>query len=197
MTDLKNYIDSFYPLSLNAWNDIKVLFTEKELLPNDYFIQDNQTAKHIAFLQTGLVRAFYRNSDGKEYNKHFFQFPSFIGGYSSLITGNMNKINQQALTRCTIFVADYSHFSALYNKHPDLEIAARKLAERHFVAKEDREIDLVLLDADKRYLLLQKEFPKLEQLTTQYHIASYLGISATQLSRIRKKLRSHSISLHR
>ena len=197
MTDLKNYIDSFHTLSPETWNDIKILFTEKKLLPNDYFIQDNQTAKQIAFLQSGLVRAFYRNSDGKEYNKHFFQFPSFIGGYSSLITGNVNKINQQALTKCTILVADYAKFSALYTKHLDLEIAARKLAERYFVAKEDREIDLVLLDADKRYLLLQKEFPQLEQLTTQYHIASYLGISATQLSRIRKKLSSHPISLHR
>jgi hypothetical protein len=43
-----------------------------------------------------------------------------------------------------------------------------------------------LLDASQRYVLFKKEFPTLEQLIPQFHIASYLGISATQLSRIRR-----------
>ena len=45
-----------------------------------------------------------------------------------------------------------------------------------------------MLDADQRYAILQKEFPGIELKIPQYHIASYLGISATQLSRIRSKL---------
>jgi DNA-directed RNA polymerase specialized sigma subunit len=47
---------------------------------------------------------------------------------------------------------------------------------------------MALLDADKRYLILQNEYPGIELEIPQYHIASYLGISATQLSRIRKKM---------
>ncbi|MGE4347904.1 MAG: Crp/Fnr family transcriptional regulator, partial [Flavobacteriaceae bacterium] len=64
----------------------------------------------------------------------------------------------------------------------------RKLAEQFFVHKEQREVNIVMLDADKRYLIFQQEFPFLEQLIPQYHIASYLGITPTQLSRIRRKL---------
>ena len=37
---------------------------------------------------------------------------------------------------------------------------------------------------------LQQEFPKLDQLIPQYHIASYLGISQTQLSRIRNQIKT-------
>jgi hypothetical protein len=44
------------------------------------------------------------------------------------------------------------------------------------------------LDAEKRYLILREEFPGLEMKIPQYHIASYLGISATQLSRVRNKM---------
>lgn len=47
---------------------------------------------------------------------------------------------------------------------------------------------MALMDATQRYLLFQKQFPTLEQLIPQYHIASYLGVSATQLSRLRNKL---------
>jgi hypothetical protein len=75
----------------------------------------------------------------------------------------------------------------LYNTFPALERFARKLAESYFVLKEKREIELVLLEAGERYLIFQKEFPGLENRIPQYHIASYLGITPTQLSRIRAK----------
>lgn len=187
MTDLKNYIDSLNPISADSWNKLTNIFSEKSLSKGDFFIKEGQTANQIAFLQDGIVRAFYRNNEGVEYNKHFFISPCFIGGYASLITGTTNQINQQALTNCKILVANFSDFTALYNTYPDIERAARKLAELFFVHKEQREIEIVLLDADKRYLLFQKQFPFLEQQIPQYHIASYLGITPTQLSRIRRK----------
>jgi hypothetical protein len=56
-----------------------------------------------------------------------------------------------------------------------------------FLEKEKREIELVLLGAQQRYQLFQNEYPNLENLISQYHIASYLGVTPTQLSRIRAK----------
>jgi len=47
---------------------------------------------------------------------------------------------------------------------------------------------MALLDAEKRYLILREEFPGLEMKIPQYHIASYLGISPTQLSRVRNTM---------
>jgi CRP-like cAMP-binding protein len=64
---------------------------------------------------------------------------------------------------------------------------ARLLAEYLFIRKEKREIELVTLDARERYAIFRKEHPTLEQFIPQYHIASYLGITPTQLSRIRRK----------
>jgi hypothetical protein len=67
-------------------------------------------------------------------------------------------------------------------------ITGRIFAERYFVEKENKEFEIITYDAEKRYQLFQQRYPQLEQLISQYHIASYLGISATQLSRIRKKI---------
>jgi hypothetical protein len=58
-------------------------------------------------------------------------------------------------------------------------------AESFFLHKEKREIELVLLRADERYRIFKEEYPTLENLISQYHVASYLGITPTQLSRIR------------
>jgi CRP-like cAMP-binding protein len=137
-------------------------------------------------LEGGIIRGFYRNNEAVEYNKHFFINPCFIGGYASLITGTPNQIIQQALSDSTIQVAKFADIQNLYQTCPDIERGARILAEQFFVQKEQREIEIVLLDADKRYQIFQRNFPQLEQQIPQYHIASYLGITPTQLSRIRR-----------
>lgn len=188
MTDLKLFFNRLTPISSESWNQFSALFTPKALTKGDYFITEGQTAKEIAFLESGIMRAFYRNDEGVEYNKHFFINPCFVGGYASLITGKPNQIIQQALTDCNILVAKFAELQHLYETCPDIERGARILAEQFFVQKEQREIEIVLLDAEKRYQIFQRDFPELEQLIPQYHIASYLGITPTQLSRIRKKM---------
>jgi len=188
MTDLKTFFNSLIPVSTQSWDRFAALFTPKFLKKGDYFITDGQTAKEIGFLESGIVRAFYRNNEAIEYNKHFFVNPCFIGGYASLITKTPNQINQQALTDCNIQTARYGDIQTLYETCPDIERASRILAELFFVQKEQREIEIVLLDADQRYQIFQKDFPQLQQQIPQYHIASYLGITPTQLSRIRRKI---------
>jgi hypothetical protein len=47
--------------------------------------------------------------------------------------------------------------------------------------------DLSVLNSTERYIKLKKEIPDIENLIPQYHIASYLNITPTQLSRIRRE----------
>lgn len=186
MNDLKEYFNAVSKLNESTWDRVLPFFKEDTLLKNEYFAEENKTARQIAFLKTGVVRAFFINQEGKDYNKQFFVGQSIIGAYTSLLTGNINLIAQQALTDCVIYTCDFKALTNLYDECPDLERFARKIAEHYFLEKEKKEIEIVLLDASQRYLLFKKEFPTLEQLIPQFHIASYLGISATQLSRIRK-----------
>lgn len=188
LKELRKYLDSLSPISAITWDKMEVLFKEKTLNKNDHFVKEGQVAREIGFLYNGVMRGYFKNNQGVEYNKHFFISPGFIGGYASLVTEKPNQINQQALTDCSILVANFADIKTLYPFCPDLERAARILAEQFFVQKEQREIEIVLLDADKRYRIFQKEFPQLEQLIPQYQVASYLGITPTQLSRIRRKI---------
>jgi len=188
MIELYNYINFISNIKRETWEKFSELFEETSLKKGEYFIKEGELASQIGFLTKGVIRAFYRDNRGVEYNKHFFTNNNFVAGYSSLITGTPNLINQQALTDCKLFTARYKDIELLYETYQDLERFARKLAEQFFVHKEQREVNIVMLDADKRYLIFQQEFPFLEQLIPQYHIASYLGITPTQLSRIRRKL---------
>jgi len=186
MEDLKAYFNAISVLKESTWDRVLPFFKEEKLLKNEYFAEENKIARQIAFIKDGVVRAFFINQEGKDYNKQFFVGPSIIGAYTSLLTGNVNLIAQQALTDCVIYTCDYKSLTNLFDECPDLERFARKIAEHYFLEKEKKEIEIVLLDASQRYTLFKRDFPTLEQLIPQFHIASYLGVSATQLSRIRR-----------
>lgn len=190
MSELLKYINNITPINKDTSEELLKCFKSIRLRKNDFFVQKDEHAKHIGFLQTGIVRAFFLNQQGKEYNKQFFVGPSIIGAYTSLLTKKPNKIAQQALTDCEILIADFKEIEKLYEKSHNLERLGRKIAEFYFLEKEQKEIEMALLDADKRYAIMKKNFPYLERTIPQYHIASYLGITPTQLSRVRKKYKT-------
>ncbi|GAA4405155.1 Crp/Fnr family transcriptional regulator [Nibrella viscosa] len=188
MNRLRSYIEAVAPIQEVTWNVVAELFRPQRLVKNEYFALAGRVEHTAAYVAEGILRAFYRDADGLEYTKTFFMADDFVGAFSSLVTGQTNQIYIQALSDCELFIADYPALTRLYDTHPDWERFARKLAEGYFVFKEQRELELALLNADERYLRFRAEYPGLEQHIAQYHVASYLGITPTQLSRIRAKI---------
>lgn len=196
MEPLRAFFSQISPLSNETWKEIGPLFRYKKLKSGEFFATEGTHAKHLGFLASGCVRAFFTSKEGKEYNKQFFVGPSLIGAYTSLLTGNLNLIPQQALTDCDIWEAPFHEISNRYSEFHDLESLSRRIAEFYFLEKERKELEMALQDARQRYLTFNSRFPGLDQQIPQYHIASYLGVTATQLSRIRRDLAEEDASLH-
>src|SRR5699024_1135161 len=127
---------------------------------------------------------------GGNYNKTFFTGGSFVGAYSSLVSGQKNLINIQCLTNVSLMEASYAVVVVLYHDYPKVERLSRIIAEQYFVNKEGREIQLVTLNASERYELCRKNNPGIEQWIPQYHIASYLGITPTRSEEHTSELQS-------
>ncbi|GAA3644976.1 hypothetical protein [Flavivirga jejuensis] len=86
MEDLYSYLNAISPVQETTWNELKIIFTEQSLKKGEYFVKEVKTAKKFGFIRKGIIRAFYRNNEGVEYNKHFFVDNNMIDAYSSLIT---------------------------------------------------------------------------------------------------------------
>ena len=191
MNKLKIYLSNIIDFTEDEMNTFTSLFSEGNMNKGEYLARHGEYSTRMFFLSQGIARAFYRNKEGQEYNKTFFVDSGFVGAYSSLTTGNENMINIQCLTNCSFWFVEFNQMTSLYDVYPKIERLARKLAERKFVIKEKREIELVTLDASERYEIFRKEHPSLENRIPQYHIASYLGVTPTQLSRIRAKISTY------
>lgn len=187
MSMLKRTLNAIINFDSESLEQFVSKFSKRNLKKGSAFAKKGEYSRQVALVESGVLRAYYSKENGEQYNKTFFKEGSFAGAYSSLVTGQKNLIDIDCLTDCVVWVANFDSIAKLYDQYPLIERLARILAEQYFVNKEKREIDLVTLEAKERYLVFQQEHPGLEQIIPQYHIASYLGVSPTQLSRIRSQ----------
>ena len=188
MEILKAYVNRIITLEERDWTAFSSLFREKQLRKGEHFSEAGNVAQQLSLLLKGIGRSYYQNSEGVEYNKHFFVPIQLMGAYGSLLSGQPSQISVQALTDCQLLVADFSSIVNLYEDHPKIERLFRLLAEHLYAVKEKKEIEMAMMNAEERYFLFLKEFPELQNIIPQYQIASFLNITPTQLSRIRAKL---------
>lgn len=114
---------------------------------------------------------------------------SFISSYSALVEDRESYFGIQALEDSELTVIPYAPWRELYESNPLWAQFLVPHIERAFIVKEERERELLLDDAESRYISFRRRYPGLEQRVKQYLIASYLGITPVALSRIRRKMR--------
>jgi CRP-like cAMP-binding protein len=76
----------------------------------------------------------------------------------------------------------------LRHKYMELIKYSSLVVENELARKTQHEIFLLKKSAEERYMMFHKMYPHLENRISQYHIASYLGITPVSLSRLRKSL---------
>lgn len=188
MADLLDTLSRLCRLNESQLQPLLEIFRPDALQPGEHFVEAGEKGTAIAFLESGLLRSYYISPDGKEHNKHFFQPSELLAPLTSLVTGEPSPVYIGCLQEARLQIADYATLLKVYQAHPYLNKVGRILVEWAWIGKERRETQLIMLNSLERYQAFQQEFPGLEEQIPQYHIASYLGITPVQLSRLRARL---------
>lgn len=186
---LKTSIDKVYPLGNECWSEIEPFIYIKELDKNEYFSKEGQFTKDLGLISNGILRIFYLNDKGEEWNKFFLQKNDFVA--AGISPERKSITNIQALSKTIILCIPYAELIKISTRHKEINSFIQKLAFEYLELKQAREIRLLSEEAMSNYLLFRNTFPDLENKIQHYHIASYLGITPTQLSRLRKKMNTH------
>jgi len=187
---LKQHINSYSPISEESWNKIENICTFKELSKGETLLYLGDVANEHYFIAKGLLRAYFSDIEGNVYNKNLFLENSFAGSTVSLLQNAPSEFCLEALEETTLIVIPYKKYRALINEYADLkDFYIAYLEQNWVIEKECIEVALVLENATQRYLSYLKKYPNIENRVAQHHIASHLGITPTQLSRIRKNLK--------
>jgi CRP-like cAMP-binding protein len=186
---LRNSLVSYAPISDKTWEALKGISKFRSLPKNTLLYSAGNMPQSYAYVYQGLMRCFACDENGKEYNKNFFDEGMFPGAMTALLTASPSMLSFESIEDTLLIEIDFFSYRKLMVESSDLKLFQIYYLEKNWLlAKDSREIEIVQDDATARYLRFIDEKPTLVNRLAQYHIASHLGITPTQLSRIRKNL---------
>lgn len=141
------------------------------------------------FVCEGILISQWIDQEANMHIKNFFLQGKFAASTVSLLKNTPSEFGLECIEDGVILEMDYKKYKQLITEHNDLKnFYIAYLEENWIVKNEKRQISFAALSATERYEDFLKEHPSLPSRVSQWLIASYLGITPTQLSRIRKKI---------
>lgn len=182
------FLNSISNISEETFSEVKKITAFKRVEAGAQIVKLGEVPSKAYMLVSGIIRCYLITESGKEFNKSFYLPVSFAASLTALMKKKPSIFVFEALTDCKIYEVDYYKLMKLCEIDSNLKNLYTKVLEILYVKYEKRLVESITLNATERYLQLKKEIPDVDKLISQYQIASYLGITAVQLSRIRKKI---------
>lgn len=182
-------ISKYVQLNSDEENLIESFWTEKTLEKGEFLLRNGETCRTDNFLINGALKAFYINAKtGKEEILYFAIENWWATDIESFQKQKPSIYNIQAIEKTELLQIHYDSFQEMLRQIPELERFFRIILENYLGSLQKRIITNNVLDAEQRYLDFIENYPKISNKVPNYLIASYLGITAEFLSRIRKKI---------
>lgn len=184
-------ISKYVDLSSEEEKLIDFFWTEKTLEKGEYLLRNGEICRTDNFVANGALKAYYINpQSGREEILYFAIENWWATDIESFQKQKASIYNIQAIERTELLQINYNSFQKMLFEIPKLERFFRIILENYLGSLQKRLITNNTLDAEQRYVTFVENYAKIADKAPQYLIASYLGITAEFLSRIRKKHKS-------
>lgn len=183
-----NEIGKYVQLSEQDQHEIIKRLQVKKVRKKQYLVVPDEVCRVEHFINAGCFRAFYVGDDGKEYITKFGVENCWITDLQSFHSGEPATLYVEALEPGELVVIKKDDMEQLFKTVPLLNNYFRIIYQHSLIAQHYRVLSAISSTAEHQYLQFISRYPDLEQRVPQYMIASYLGVTAEFLSRIKLNL---------
>lgn len=154
----------------------------------DYFVREGNKSSYIGFVQCGVFKYEKADSSGVSHTVGFNLDNDFVCDYTSFLRCQKSYTDIVALCDCTLYRLSYNKLMAMLREDATLRDVWQKGCEGFAITAYNRLLDFYCKTPQERYMALIERFPDIVQYVSLKEIASFIGIKAETLSRIRRKL---------
>lgn len=184
---LLNYFDRLIPLN----KEEKVLVTRKFrprlYRKKQYALQDGNVCMQMNFVVRGCLRMYKIDDKGGTHILQFAAENNWITDLGSFYSEKPSELTIDALEDTMVLKIGHDDLIALYTDAPKFHRIFRVLIENSYVSLQKRLLLTISSTAEDRYQYFMDTYPHLVNRLSQIQIASFLGITAEFLSRLRNK----------
>jgi len=184
LSNIKRYV------SLNEDDEkqfIAIVRTTK-IKRKQFIVQPNFTCSHQTYVLKGVFRSYFVNNEGIEHTIQFAIEDWFISDFNSYVNQSPASLFVEALEDSIVQQIAYKDVENLCRENPKFERFFRLVAQKSFAFSQRRILSNLGKTAEERYIEFINLYPSIAQRVPQYALASYLGMSAEFLSKIRKRI---------
>lgn len=184
---IQEIFDPYYHAESNIWERFSEKIMVREFQKNDVIKDYESVEKYLNIVASGSVGLFVWNGK-KDICINLLYEQSFMSDYFSFLKQQPSGIKTLALEDCTLWSISYSDLNELYARNETGLRIGKAISEILFLRKQQEQINLLTLSPEERYINLISQRPEIFQRTPLKIIASYLGLTAESLSRLRKRV---------
>ncbi len=185
---INNYISRCASISESEMELFNSLLKKTTVPKKTYLLQEGEICNFEAFIIKGCIRSFYIDENGFEVILQFAIEDWWVSDIASFHDQKPSNIYIETLEDCELFILSDKNKEELLNQIPQFERVFRLMVQKNLSATQNRLITTIAKTATEKYLDFIHLYPTIPQRVAQHYIASYLGISAEFLSKIRTKL---------
>lgn len=184
MEQLIQYLASIHEMSDGCKERVQAILQMKELKKKELLLRAGHICQHIYFIQKGILRCFYYRND-VEISSWFMHEGDVVISVESFFRQKVSYESIEALEDCELYYISYKGLQDIYRQFPEFNFIARVLTEKYYCLSEQRLYSIRMMRASERYEFLLEHHPEILLRVPAKHIASYLGITAEMLSKIK------------
>lgn len=154
---------------------------------DSFLLKEGQTSIDTYFILEGCIRQ-YCLIDGEEKTTNFFTEGQWIISLTGLSQNAPSLHNLVCMEETSLVIGNEQKAQELFKKFPRFETLARVVVEKSFAEQQQLMTSFHTDTPEQRYSKLLKSRPDLFQRVSQYHMASFIGVTPESLSRIRKRI---------
>ena len=184
-SNLKHIIRSIYDLKDDL---LEILMENIELYeyPARFkLINAGSIANKIFLVKKGALRSYYLK-DGNEVTTWFTFENEFITSFYSLISNSPSRETIELLEDSVLYALSFKKLDKQTQEYPEINHLYRRVLELNFI-KQEKKLGEKFGSATDKYTDLITRYPEILRRVPLGYVASYLDITQSTLSRIRKK----------
>lgn len=168
----------------------------KTFKKGQFLLNKGQVCQHFFFVETGLVRFYSIDDEGKEHIVQFAPEGWFASDRSSIFFNEPSEFFIDAVEDSTVVMLDNRFLSLASEVSPEYRNYNEFILQNHIRQLQNRINLLIGANSEQRYLDFIEHYPDLMLRVPLWMIASYLGITPESLSRVRKELALKNFKSH-
>ena len=179
----QEYLRLFHDISSSDYDLLTEKFKTRTFKKGEFITVPGQIQRDLYFVKSGVQMSYY-DSGEKIYTLGFTYSPYLCGIAESFSFQVPSKYYLTCLTDSELDYISYDSLQRLVDQSQQLERLFRKMTEAMFAGMIDLHIELRAMTIEERYKKFCQKNPHLLQLVPHKYIASYLGIDATNFSKL-------------